>query len=134
MIQKFVMIILDENKDFRRILGKNSFMRILDLSRSGGIGRRAGFKILFSQGSVGSIPTFGTQVKSLQMKALFLLYFVCLSIFRKNKINCYMEKLNLSHSGVKSNLAISKSGSKYQINSLLNKLPTNYPTIFICNF
>ena len=29
-------------------------------SRSGGIGRRAGFKIRFPQGSVGSTPTFGT--------------------------------------------------------------------------
>ena len=30
-----------------------------DIGRSGGIGRRDGFKIRFPQGSVGSSPTFG---------------------------------------------------------------------------
>ena len=51
-------------------------MRASVMRRGGGTGRRAGFKIRFLHGSVGSIPTLGTtEIKnSPQMRA-----FLCLS-------------------------------------------------------
>ena len=44
------------------------------LCRSGGIGRRAGFKIQFSQESRGSIPLFGTKKPRSVWVAAFLFF------------------------------------------------------------
>ena len=48
-------------------------MRATVIRRGGGTGRRAGFKIRFLHGSVGSIPTLGTteRNKSLLLQAFF---------------------------------------------------------------
>jgi hypothetical protein len=41
-------------------------------SRSGGIGRRAGFKIRFPLGSVGSSPTFGISGPAIRINVLLM--------------------------------------------------------------
>ena len=48
------------------------------LRRSGGIGRRAGFKIQCPQGHVGSSPTFGSPLKALRNSLFFRAFCVCL--------------------------------------------------------
>lgn len=48
---------------------KTTHRNKIDTCRSGEIGRRASFKNSFSKGSVGSIPTFGTILKTLINKS-----------------------------------------------------------------